>query len=181
MIIGKKKVEVKDPLNPTELELLNIQLHGGQKAIEATKALLRENLTEVNLNSPDIQPRTPEEAEEFRIAEGFVQDQLEEGWEILRAEAEEALALNPNDTTAAGQMLAYKSWKYKRGTTITRKKSTEKYAHWVNTKTYGYLLRCTKGAHPGDIVNVRLRGGETKKKRLLDEVQKSYFRAIDVY
>ena len=164
MIIGKgKKVEVKDPLNPTELELANIALHGGKKAIDATKALLRENLTDVNLNPPDIQPRTPEEAEEFRIAEGFIQDQLTEGWELLRTEAEEALAKNPNDHVAIGQMLQYKSWKNKRGITITRKKSTEKYAHWVRTRDYGFLLRCTKGAHPGDIVNVRLRGGETKK------------------
>jgi hypothetical protein len=167
----------------TPLEEENLKLRGGHALGEA-KALLRENLTTVNVVPP---PLTEEEKHCSRI----LTEQLEEGMELMATEAKEALALDPRDETAQRQLLQYNQWqrtkndetKNKSGLTITkgqRHKGQRNTAVWQRTKAYGWLLKVTGKNVVGEMVNVRRKGGTTIPMQLTGEVAPGYFRAREV-
>lgn len=164
----------------TDLEIANIEFQRQGKrgyqvsGEDTTKSLVNEDMTVV---APT--PLTPEEEYCSRI----LTEQLEEAMELMLTEAQEALALNPNDEAAQHQIRRYNSWK-KPGLIMVKGqkfKGQRATGVWVRTRDYGWLIKVSgKGTVVGEVVNVRKKGGQTIPMELTEEVVPNYFRAREV-
>jgi hypothetical protein len=159
----------------SELEEANLRLHGGQKAVDDAKNLIKENLTVVTPT-----PQTPEE----KGAEEWVNSLLERGMDLMYQEALEALALNPADDEALLKKLQYQQWrrnkqknkdgilKIIRGHRVAGQRPT---GIWTKTRDHGWLLKVPR-AKVGDLADIKKRGGITVAMELVEEVATGYFK-----
>jgi predicted ribosome quality control (RQC) complex YloA/Tae2 family protein len=109
-------------------------------------------------------------------------NESEEVWEVVKEEAERALAANPDDEGAKVRLLQYKQFKrqqiapnVKNGglvlakKKIVRTKATEKTGLWTRTPAGEWAVVC-KNAKQGDYVVLKKMNGKTRRVRLLEEL-----------
>ena len=135
-----------------------------------------DSLTEVKLPTPEPQPKDAQEAAEWAGASKYVDDLIEQAFELLREEAVEGLRLNPDDPIAQNKMLRYKQYlnakaqKNPNGLILSKKVKTKlsdkKTATWKSSRNYGWVLRTSRSCVAGDHVEVRKRGGLVEVFRL---------------
>jgi hypothetical protein len=136
-----------------------------------------DSLTEVKLTPiEEPKPSSPEEAEAWARGSKYLDDLIEQAFELLREEAVEGLRLNPDDTIAQNKMLRYKQYlnakaqKNPNGLILSKKVKTKlsdkKTATWKSTRNYGWVLRTNRSCAANDHVEVRKKGGIVEVFRL---------------
>jgi hypothetical protein len=110
---------------------------------------------------------------------------------LIREEAEQALKVDPDDTTAQYQLLSYNQWKRQqtkprppgRGLVIpgrvkTRLVEQERVGVWKRT-AQGYVIRVAKSS-VGDVVKVKRIDGTSQRYRLTEMVAHNEFRGVGI-
>jgi hypothetical protein len=154
---------------PGNLDEANRMLRGKSK--DTTLALLKEKTVEI------IRP-TPKTEEDLAI-EKLIDEDVAEGMELIYAEAQETLALNPNDEEAQTRVLAYKAWKKRpNGLVIQKKPSAGNFGVWKRTRDYGWLVKVGVRSNlvVGEMVNIRKKGGDIVRMQLTEEVASGYWK-----
>ena len=110
----------------------------------------------------------------------MLDDQLDEGWEVIREEAVEALRANPDDEHAKDSLLMYEQRRrqqmvpekvkaMKSGLVLSkpgRKVTLSKSGVWTRDKRHGWVIKASGNCQTGDVIKIRKKGGMTEEIRL---------------
>jgi hypothetical protein len=127
-----------------------------------------EQFEEVRL--PSEPAGTTLSADEEEVLDRLIADQLCDGWELIREEAEDALKLKPDDPVALDNLAAYRAFKTQKLIVAKpRQKSGERTGTWTQHTDGRWCIRVTKST-AGDMVTVKRANGKSQRFELVEQV-----------
>jgi hypothetical protein len=129
---------------------------------------------------------TPEERAFEPEAERYVNELIQQAFELSKREAEESLRVNPDDENAQSQLLRSQQYlrQIAKGTverlTVNmhkpKSKGDRRTGVWARTKRGGWAIKVPVACVVGEIVNVRKKGGGSEPMRLTEKIQDGVFK-----
>jgi hypothetical protein len=141
---------------------------------------------------PEDVPKSPDptvsDAEFARGIERMLNDEVAQGWELVRETAEATLRQNPDDETAQIQMMSYQQWKRRQSlpperrnafVVTTAKPKAERVGVWARASDGQYYIRVAR-SEVGDKVKVRTSGGSVGTYKLTEKVANNLYKGRGV-
>jgi len=151
-----------------------------------------DSLTQVTVEPvEEPKPSSPEEAIEWANGSAYLDSLIEDAWELLREECDEALKINPNDENAQKRLLQCDQHDRQKKTSdpaglklVIAKKtkvrlSERRVGVWKRTSSHGWVIHVTR-SKVGDVIEVRKAKGLVEKVQLVGEVAPNFYKAVNV-